>query len=313
LLTLDSVNTLALEATANALIVNALMHGTPGLPAPLSGEVRAAHATVLAGASQVAAAWGPILAPLRFQVKSRAVLIHSAPMVEFTDAITGKQERRELGDVLIVVDMLDGANVVDRRAALTQAKLATKTGHVSLDRSGKAQRNLYLRWPAFTLPQGYRSHPRDLNDASCRGPAEDGSRFGGIDLHGTQRDWFQIPTAETMNARGHPSLGTSLMRMACGNAGRPATDGGKDPWSQLVNELMTVTLGVAYPAGRGPLRSWETLSLIVSPSSTKAHNFHSVALFDVRGAPPGSVVGEADESEPLGISVIHIELEKIPD
>lgn len=313
MLTLAPVNASALEATANALIVNALTHGAPGLPAPPLGEVKATHAAVIAGASQVAAAWSPILAPLNFVVRSTAVLIHSAPMVEFTDTITGKQERRELGDVLVVVDQLEGGNVVDRRAVLTQAKLATETGHLPLGASGKAQRNLYLRWPPFTLPKGYGSHLRDLNATNCPGSAVDGCRFGGIDLHGSQRDWAQIPTAQRMNTRRKPSLGASLMHMACGRAGRPASAGGKDPWSELVDELMNVTVGLTYPAKGGLQRSWKTLSFTVAPHPASPQGLGRSIFFEDGGAPPAAIPGEVEVFEPLGISIIHIELVNVSD
>ncbi|MCG7394238.1 hypothetical protein MHY87_15130 [Microvirga sp. ACRRW] len=313
MLTLDPVNALALEATANALIVNALKYGAPVFSTPPLSEVKAAHATVIAGASQVATAWAPILAPLNIEVASRAILIHGSPIVDFMDVITGKSERRELGDLLIVVDLIQAGNVVDRRATLTQAKLVTKTGHISLDPSGKAQRNLYLRWPVFTLPMGYKPHPRNLNDPSCPGVMADGCRFGGIDLHGAQRNWFQVPTAQRMNSRRKPSLGTSLMRMACGAAGRPAAAGGRDPWSELVDELMDVTFGVTYPAKRGQQRFWETMSFRALSPSINSHLLRSFAFFEDRGVPPGDVIGDDEASEPLGISIIHIELVKDAD
>lgn len=317
MLTLDPANALALEATANALIVNALTHGAPGFPSPLCGEVKAAHATVIVGASQVAAAWSPILAPFDFEVRSTAVLIHKSPMVNFIDAVTGKQEQRELADTLVVIDMLDGGKVADRRAALTQAKLATRTGHISLgsgDSSGKAQRNLYLHWPKFTLQKGYSRHARDLNDINCLGLAADGCRFGGIDLHGSRRDWMQIPTAQRMNARRKPSLGTSLMGMACGSSGRPAVAHGTDPWSELIDELMTVTFGLTYPDKRGPLRSWETMSFVVASPSFVTQRARSIALFKVGGVPPGDGSVKAEASEPArGISIIHIELVKVEE
>lgn len=138
-------NTLALEAVANALVVSALTHGAPpDLLAPVVGEVKASHATVIAGASQAAAAWGILLRPLGIHVQSRAVLIHAAPQVQFLDVVTGETETRELGDLLIVIDHLRGGTVADRRAVLIQAKLAGVTGRISLDASGQAQRNLYL-------------------------------------------------------------------------------------------------------------------------------------------------------------------------
>lgn len=312
MLALNAVNRLALEASANALIVNALTHGAPGFPVPLQGEVKAAHATVIAGASQVAAAWGPVVAPHGYAVTSRAVLIHGTPIVEFFDSIAGRQERRELGDLLLVVDAADGAGVVDRRAALVQAKLATKTGHLTLGPSGNAQRNLYLRWPAFTLPAGYAAHQRDLNDARCPGSAIDGCRFGGIDLLGTPRDWTQILTAQRMNARGKPGLGTSLMHMACGSAGREATAGGGDPWSDLVNELMAVTFGERYPASSGPKRSWQTASFLLAASSAGRQTYLQTAFFEDARSPSGERPGEG-EPEPIGISTIHVEFRASAD
>ena len=266
---------------------------------------------MIGGASQVAAAWGVILRPLKIQVRSRAILIHAAPKVRFKDGITGKPDTRELGDLLIVIDHLRGGAVADRRAVLVQAKLADATGLLCLGVSGVAQRNLYLRWPKFTMPSGYKSHERDLNDKSCKGLAVDGCRFGGINLHGPLRDWKQIQTARQMSTRRKTSLGTSITRMASGTAGREAVSGGTDPWSELVDELLTVTLSLTHPKQGAVRRSWETLSFLVDPRG-RGRDHLAPAFVSLEGLPPRSVPGEAEESEPpLDISTIHIEFEDI--
>ena len=306
LLNIDPVNILAMRATADALIVNALTFGAPGI-APVVGEVKAAHATVLAGASEVASAWSPILSALGYQVNSKAVLIHSSPEVQFTDVVTGKAKQRELADTLFVIDLIKAGEIADRRAALTQAKLASKTGHISLGKSGKAQRNLYMHWPAFTMPRGYGQHPRDLHDTSCIGLAVDGCRFGGIDFYGSRRDWRQILPAQKMNARGKPSLGQSLLEMACGTAGRAAISGGKDPWSELVDELLKISFGITYPSSGCLNRHRETVSLVIAES-------HSIVLrtsshFAAADLPPGrDSLGPEEAESPQGISFLHVEL-----
>lgn len=309
MLNLSPVNALALEASANALIVNALTHGAPGLLAAPKDEVNAAHATVIAGASQVAEAWSSILRPLNILVRSKAVLIHGSPIVTFADIVTGKSDRRELADVLFVIDLIQGSNVADRRAVLTQAKVATKTGHIPLGASGEGQRNLYLHWPAFKMPKGYKSHSRDLNDKSCPGLAEDGCRFGGINLHRPPRDWAQIPTAWEMDINQKPSLGTSLADMALGKAGRQAYSGGPDPWSELVDELLAVSFGLCYPQKRKLRKDWETNSFMTGSNRPNGPRFMSRStFFRSIGAPPDVISGDFEEPDPSGISTVHIEL-----
>ena len=308
MLKLDKTNFLALEATANALIISALTHGAPPkLVGPVIGEVRASHAVVIAGASQVAAAWGVLLRPLNLEVSSRSVLIHAAPKVRFKDVVTSNLEERELGDLLIVIDYVRRKLIVDRRAVLIQAKLADPSGLLPLDVSGKAQRNLYLHWPEFVMPNGYRPHKRDLNDKTCKGSAIDGCRFGGIDLHSSPRGWKQIRTAQSMSARQKISLGSSIAQMACGAAGRQAVKGANDPWSELVDELLSVTFGSMHPAKSGIQRSWETLSFS-SPSIDRVI-IHREGRSPLRGFPE-----DASTSTPsAGISTVHVRLEEMAE
>ncbi len=294
----------AMSAAADAMIHNALTCGTAGYPAPHPGEVEAAHAVVLAGASQIATAWSPLLAPLKVQVRSWAALIHASPKVTFTDTVTGNPEDRELADVLVVIDHKRAGTVVDRRAELIQAKIAKPRGGLRLDASGKAQRNLYIHWPPFEMSAGYAPGPRDLHDPRSHGNASDGCRFGGIDLK-KSLGWFQIVPATRMNINGAPELGPWISSMALGVAGRRAVAGGADTWSLLIDELLQRTSGRSFPAGGGGDRLVKTLSFTL-PDAGPMEILRSIAEFV---EPPRSVGDPPTEaSDEGGISTVYVEL-----
>lgn len=285
------------------MIHNALTYGAVGYPAPLAGEVEAAHAVVLAGASQLATVWSPLLAPLKVQVRSWAALIHASPKVTFTDTVTGNPENRELADVLVVIDHKRAGAVVDRRAELIQAKVVKPRGGLGLDKSGKAQRNLYMHWPPFEMPAGYIPGPRDLHDPKSHGKASDGCRFGGIALKNSL-GWFQITPAIRMNIKGAPELGPWITEMALGTAGRQAVAGGGDTWSLLIDELLLRTRGRSFPAGGGD-RLVETLSFTFTAAGPM-EVLRSIAAFV---SPPRSTEDPPTEApEEGGISTIYVEL-----
>ncbi|MGO1304766.1 MAG: hypothetical protein ACTMKV_08275 [Sphingomonas parapaucimobilis] len=303
MLTVSQKMSVALSAAADAMIHNALTYGAVGYPAPLAGEVEAAHAVVLAGASQLATVWSPLLAPLKVQVRSWAALIHASPKVTFTDTVTGNPENRELAYVLVVIDHKRAGAVVDRRAELIQAKVVKPRGGLGLDKSGKAQRNLYMHWPPFEMPAGYIPGPRDLHDPKSHGKASDGCRFGGIALKNSL-GWFQITPAIRMNIKGAPELGPWITEMALGTAGRQAVAGGGDTWSLLIDELLLRTRGRSFPAGGGD-RLVETLSFTFTAAGPM-EVLRSIAAFV---SPPRSTEDPPTEApEEGGISTIYVEL-----
>lgn len=295
----------ALAASANALIESALHHGHSGLRCPPAGEVKAAHAVTLAGASQCGVAWSPLLDHLRYSVSSTAVFTHAAPIVGFFDTMSNSQINRELADLLVVVDQVQGANVVDRRAQLIQAKLAEDDGSIKLDDSGTGQRNLYLKWPKFRMPAAYEARDWDLNDSSCQGLPYDGCRFGGISLGSSPRYWSQIPTAISMNTSQGVALGTMLARMLEGLDGREAKFQGQDPWSLLVDQLLEKSLNVAFPKSSSNMRQAKSMFLFHSRGEhVFSFRYESIpeALFPYRDSP--YYYGGEDYSD--GISVLHI-------
>lgn len=305
---LSQVVQIALAASADALIENALHFGHPGCPRPPVGEVKAAHAATLAGASQCALAWSPILGQLGCSVTSIGVFTHASPQVKFFDTISNTDQRRELADLLVVIDFTKN-NATDRRAQLIQAKLAEDCGQIVLDKSGTAQRNLYLKWPKFTMPSSYDQHDRDLNDPSSAGSATDGCRFGGISLNSPVRSWSQIPTAFNMDVRQGVALGSTLAAMLDGSAGRAAVIGGTDPWSTLVDELIDKTQNTNFPRSSSVPRQSMSLSFSHRIYSQNKNVHAHAGYFDCtpdRDVPDGVSGGEPSE----GISILHIIVEQ---
>jgi hypothetical protein len=95
---------------------------------PPKGEVGAVAAILLCGVTAIAGQWSPLFKQHGYSAAFAGVFCHAAPQVEFTDS-QGNTRPCELGDILFVIDEFDpfGAGLIDRRACLVQAKLASGT------------------------------------------------------------------------------------------------------------------------------------------------------------------------------------------
>lgn len=217
--------------------------GGPKLP-----EVPAVETVVRLGMRMVARQWRRTgLMPKGTGLALQSIFTHAAPKVRF-DRPGGGSGRCELADLLIVVD--DPAAVTPqqrRRGVLVQAKLHDSPGCLELnDRNERVQFELLSSWPEFKLEAGfYRPHDRDLK----LGPSDHAwsGEYGGIDQP-PPGAWTQYHIRNAIFSTSPPvsgaiSLGQLLAGMLAGKDGygRAAIPLGRDPWSELLDELLNVT------------------------------------------------------------------------
>jgi hypothetical protein len=246
-------NTLAgvLASAAAPAIANVLAHGG-GCSARPSGEVSAVRAMTLDGFDAIATAWSPILKNLGYRIDLRAVFCHSRPQVTFprflpprTPLPIPSRGRCELADLLVVIDHVDPAKMInDRRAVLIQAKLL-KGGQIKPSGNEWIQHELLARRPPFTFVESdYTPHARDLNGTPLVGAPDKTAEYGGINLSAAPAKWNQwIPVTTSPYFHKVITLSQYLASMAVGHhtCSRKALRGGKDAWSYTVDELLKVT------------------------------------------------------------------------
>ena len=251
-----------LAAAADVAVNTSLDHGGPRSPRP-HGEVSAVRSLTLDGFDAIAHAWEPLLRPLFLRLELTAVFTHSRPQVRFVpNRYTKGTGRCELADLLIVLDMRDHTGTIgDRRAALVQAK-RLKEDRIKLSGSDWTQHELLLDLPTFTFVDPvYAPHPRSLGTIPHVGDSGYTTEYGGVEVDGTPRHWtFRLPCAPNRLVAPLP-LGAWLARMAAGLAktGREAVAHGRDDWSFLVDELLSVT-------GALPIRAKQPTVLRTNPN-----------------------------------------------
>lgn len=239
-----------LALAADSALLPILQQGAPFQNKPRH-EVGFVAAAVLGGVPAIANAWRPILQPVGYQLKISGVFCHQAPEATFTD-LNGVTRSCELADLLLVVEDLTSATQNRRWATLIQAKMAAaKGGKTITEKRDLRQLDLFTRWPAFKLPSGYCSKPRDFSTCSYSGTTLDCGSYGLINKQPNPK-WHQQAPAKTMPPGGH-QLGSFLAHMlttGLSGFGREATGTGDD-WSRTVEDLMNVTFTKAFNYATG--------------------------------------------------------------
>lgn len=304
-----------LETSADSAVNLALQMGAPGQGTP-TGEVGFVAAVVLGAVTGVAASWRTILQPLGLSVRIVGVFCHQSPQVEFTNT-KGNRVSCELADLLVVVDDLSAGVPSNRRAALIQAKMASGGGGKRLRTKGELiQLELYRNWPQFVLPNKFATRPRDFLARPSTVGRMDCGKYGLIERQPSLR-WMQQKPARKMPAGGD-QLGTYIARMlqsGTHNYGRVAHIKGED-WSETVGELLSVTLGMSFSHAAGfrrrqPRQNVQIAYAISEGMYTTMPLYLRGGVIPTGGRPEGP--GEEGTGEELGISVIHIGVERLED
>jgi hypothetical protein len=199
---------------------------------------------VLYGVPKLAAEWAAPLNAAGFGLRISGVFCHQSPKVEMTRSEWQSGGECELGDLLVVHDHV-GANgeITSRRAVLVQAKMPHATGYVA---DNPRQSFLYEHWPLFriTKPKILRTAWYDLTDNS------QGARYAQITpdapkrryLIKRQSPWALVSCTANISPPLNDDMAAFLVSMldfdGQASRGRPATVGGQDPWSALVDLLL---------------------------------------------------------------------------
>ena len=147
---------------AGRLVAAALQKGNPPAVASPSNEPTAVAAVTWVAMPDIVAQWRPVLRPLGFKIALHSVFCHQSPQVSFLDR-SGKTQRCELADLLIVVDETASGAIQDRRAVFVQAKMFSASGVISISTASRDQLELYELWPSFSFVSGpYKPVPRDF-------------------------------------------------------------------------------------------------------------------------------------------------------
>jgi hypothetical protein len=119
------------------------------------------------------------------------------------------------------------------------------------DRTESDEQRLYATWPSFRFTDGaYHDGWRDL-------AVQEGAPVGCIaefNLAQKAQSCAVLPPAGAGRAGSSRSVGSTLVAMITGAAGRKATLRGSDAWSRTVDELLTRTAR-ATVGGLGPQRT----------------------------------------------------------
>lgn len=258
-------------------------------------------------------AWGEILKGIGLDLTVRGVFLHQRPKVRFpspTMAHCGPGFC-ELADLLIVHDHERTA----RRAVLVQAKTVPGCA-VTGD-----QKKLYERWDPFRFaagPKNAKGRPYAI------APNDEGCRYGIVRIPPPRLEepWL---AEQPLATRPPDDFGRLLAEMLAATVAgrpmpaRPATIGGNDDWSALIDELLAISLTAYYPLkGFWPKKQrryicgvlpvgfmrWHGLSKDWEAVATSSSSVDALGPFD-----PGGGTGEPSTVEregPEGISVIHL-------
>lgn len=258
-------------------------------------------------------AWGEILKGTGLDLTVRGVFLHQRPKVRFPSPTVADCGAGfcELADLLIVHDHERAA----RRAVLVQAK-TVPGGAVTGD-----QKNLYERWDPFRFAAGATGAKGRTYGIA---PNDEGCRYGIVRIPppGLEEPWL---ATQPLATRPPDDFGRLLAEMLAATVAgrpapaRPATIGGSDDWSLLIDDLLAVSLTARYPLKgfwpekrrrhfradlliglmrwHGPSEDWEAVA-------TSSSRINALGPFD-----PGGGSGEPSTVEregPEGISVIHL-------
>lgn len=282
------------------------------VPRTEPGLVASVH---LGAIPDIGAAWSPLLATEGVNVRLTGVFCHQSPMVTYNDA-RGNKQRCELADFLVVIDSKT-SHFRGRRAALIQAKMASKAGTVEIKKgSGWNQLALYQSWPPFDFEQSdYGLKSVDITPGL---DALHSGTYGIIDRHWHRSKaprWTQLAANPTPHkTKNKPELGDFLSRMVAGVSGYGRdVDAPVNPtWTAVVNALLQQTIGKAF-------RHSSTLGTAIAPRqiSLAAFMMDGISSFTITGGtlgpPEGTISGI--EGGPTGITTLIIEIAEgeLPD
>lgn len=300
-----------MSVSANAAIAQALLDGAPQMksqPRTEPGLVAAVH---LGAIPDIASAWSAPLSKVGLQVKLTGVFCHQTPVVAYQDA-KGKLQRCELADFLIVVDSKTQF-WSGRRAALIQAKMASKARTVEIKKGGSAtQLELYQRWPLFDfLQSAYGLTAVNLKPGI---DSHHSGTYGIIDRHWNSSlapRWTQHPATPTPNKTyNHPELGEFLARMVAGESGfgRDADIGVNPTWSEVIDALLRQTLSKTFRHSQS--LGTQTPSRYISAMALMLLGSGSFIVSGGAGVPPEGAFSYI-EDEPTGITTLHVEVGEI--
>ena len=306
MLSLSSSTVRQLATAADQAISDALDGTLKGwkLSVPRS-EPDAVAAVVSIGLPSAALRWRAALRPLGCQVKVTGVFTHQTPKVSYVGGATPC----ELADLLVVIDDINGVGT-DRRALLIQAKIAHHPT-LSLYGSDLVQLQLLQTWPDFQfIHQPYPTNTRRIGAAGTPGLVGDSADYGLIDLLPTPVAWKQLDPANPMTPAHGVAFGETLADMIVGRAGRPATPGGADDWSDTVDELLRTTYAaLAGGSYGGKQRGVSTLAFLSSLDDAALVGISPAGMAFVLGEPPGGGgSGDIAPRDPGPISVVHVQL-----
>lgn len=301
--------------SANAAISRALSKGAPimrSVPRTEPGLVASVH---LGAIPDINAVWSPLLAAEGINLRLTGIFCHQSPMVTYNDT-RGKRQRCELADLLVIINSKT-SHFSGRRAALIQAKMASKAGTVEIKKgSGGTQLALYQNWPPFDFEQS--DYGLKAVDLKLGLDALHSGTYGIIDRHWHRSKaprWTQL-AANPMphKTKNKPELGDFLSRMVAGVSGYGRdVDATVNPtWTAVVDTLLQQTLGKAF-------RHSSTLGAGIAPRQVSLAAFMMSGLFSFTtrsstvGPPEGTI--SRIEDGPTGITTLIVELSEgeMPD
>ena len=257
-----------MASAANTVIGNALLRGSNAMCTPPRTEVGFVAAVTLGAIRGIAAAWTPLCANSGLLIELSGVFCHASPIVTFVNA-NGAMKRCELGDLLIVVDIITTASLV-RRAALIQAKMARASDRVSLSgQSSSVQLELYQRWHHFDFEEAaYGMIGVNFHQG---GPAANSGTFGVIDRHLKNSPRVDAARCKSDTEYHRPQAPARPVHRRNGDGARPqfgriATPSLLTDWSKTVERLLTVTYmrSFNYNPVLGPTSARRGVSATVS-------------------------------------------------
>jgi hypothetical protein len=304
------VRKMAIEA--DAAIDRALFNEAQPMLGGKHSEVAYVAAVALDGIHGISDGWKRTFRKFGMALKLVGVYCHAAPVVSFDGII--KNTTCELADLLVVTDMVR-QNVLTRRAALIQAKIANRKDGVSLTgQSSQKQLDLYQNWYHFDFKDtAYRM--KDVNFLTG-GEWRNSGTFGVIDprFYG-EPHWTQLPARPTPQSYSSqaPQLGRFIAEMVDGTQrgfGRLATPSLKTDWSKTVELLLTETYArtFANKAKVGPPRPPRGTTAIMCYGNTPTPVPRGAYFLSAGGRPPydGLIAGRSGR-EGRGISMLHFE------
>lgn len=298
---------------ADAAIDRTLLNEAQPMIGGSHSELAYVGAVTLDGIHRVSDAWRPICRNLGMTIRLLGVYCHAAPMVSFNGK--SPNTRCELADLLVVTDIVKRGELT-RRAALIQAKIASRKDGVSLTgKSSQKQLDLYQHWHRFDfVDSAYGMKQVNFHIGAQVG---DSGTFGIIDprFYG-EPHWTQLaawPTPRNFTSQT-PRLGRFIAEMADGTQqsfGRLATPSLKTDWSKTIELLLSETYARAFAnkAKVGPPRPPRGVNAIICFGSTSRPVLKGAFFLSGGGRPPYDGLTESRSGrEGRGLSTVHLEV-----